>query len=962
MIQQRKQLKYQGIALKRVHIFPWLAFSMAFLALAGCSQTAPSPQVGTVLKTAEIRKSPNDDRAYRYLELPNKLRAVLVSDPATEKAAAALSIYRGSFHEPQNRAGLAHFLEHMLFIQTEAYPEVDGFQNFINANGGSSNAYTALDHTNYFFNVQPSGFREGLDRFAHFFINPTLSPEYSQREKNAVHSEFKMQLRVDSWRGYMVGKQALNPAHPASKFTIGSLETLDGDIHEDLKDFFEREYSADQMGLVAISNESLNQMQSWIVPLFSKIENKDIGPAYPDMPIYTDAELPARVEYQTLKDGARVSYMFPLPSARTHYKNKPEQYFSNIIGHEGSGSLYQLLNSYGWIESLGAGVSELDRNTSALAIRISLTPEGRTHIEEITDLLFHYIDLIKQTPPQQWMYDEQAKVAEIGFRFQEKSQPTGLVYQLAPRLDEYPPKDLLVAPYLMEQFDAPTIVEMLSYITPDNLLMEVSAPDIEGSQTEPWFEVPYNLTRGPIQRTPIDNIEQALAQLSLPQENPYLPDDLALEPADNRGIERGVSESGMELWVDADVEFGSPRANMFIELAVAEGLITPTDRAKAQLYRLLVEDAMSEMTYPAYLAGLGYSLSVPDSGYQIRIGGYADKQKILLATVLDSLLTANISVDRFDSLKASLIKDWRNAAKERPFNQAFTALADTLRSGRWPRPLLIEALEPVTLDDLMSWREDKLASVAVRGLIHGNVANDDVTALQTLLQEKLTVTEHNFVRATVREVDDALRLQLAVEHNDASMVLHVQDPDDSFGSRAQSSLAAQILHQSYFQQLRTEQQLGYVVSVTNRPIAKRGGISFVVQSPNTSAAGLEEATLEFVDTFVSSWSDIPAEEFELHKSGLINRLMEKPKNLNERSQRYWGDLTDEWYTFDSRNQVAEQVAQLTQADMMAFFERLQTHLQTERLLIFTQGQFAEIPDRGRLLTDATQSWEDVPAS
>ncbi len=181
---------------------------------SGCSQTPVAPtttQSETASMSAvQIRKSPNDSREYRYLVLPNQLRVVLVSDPTTEKAAGALAVYRGSFHEPENRPGLAHFLEHMLFIQTKTYPEIDGFQHFISANGGQSNAYTALDHTNYFFDVQPSAFNEALDRFAHFFIDPVISAEYSAREKNAVDSEYQMQIKDDGWRGYMAGKQALN--------------------------------------------------------------------------------------------------------------------------------------------------------------------------------------------------------------------------------------------------------------------------------------------------------------------------------------------------------------------------------------------------------------------------------------------------------------------------------------------------------------------------------------------------------------------------------------------------------------------------------------------------------------------------------------------------------------------------------------------------------------------------------
>ena len=157
-------------------------FRLPFFACIGLSVLFSScQQAATVTQSAETateavgttafitpRKSPNDRRDYRYLTLDNQLKVLLVSDPETDKSAAALSVYRGSFHEPDSRPGLAHFLEHMLFIGTGKYPEVDSFQQFITANGGSSNAYTALDHTNYFFDIKNSGLSEGLDRFGHF--------------------------------------------------------------------------------------------------------------------------------------------------------------------------------------------------------------------------------------------------------------------------------------------------------------------------------------------------------------------------------------------------------------------------------------------------------------------------------------------------------------------------------------------------------------------------------------------------------------------------------------------------------------------------------------------------------------------------------------------------------------------------------------------------------------------------
>lgn len=60
-----------------------------------------------------------DDRSYRVIRLPNKLEALLVHDPETDKASAAVNVNVGSFSDPDDMAGLAHALEHMLFMGTK---------------------------------------------------------------------------------------------------------------------------------------------------------------------------------------------------------------------------------------------------------------------------------------------------------------------------------------------------------------------------------------------------------------------------------------------------------------------------------------------------------------------------------------------------------------------------------------------------------------------------------------------------------------------------------------------------------------------------------------------------------------------------------------------------------------------------------------------------------------------------
>ena len=78
-----------------------------------------------------IRKNKTDDRLYRYLKLQNNMRCILVSDKDVETSAACLYVGVGSLYDPIHANGLAHFLEHMLFLGTKKYPIENYYSQFI---------------------------------------------------------------------------------------------------------------------------------------------------------------------------------------------------------------------------------------------------------------------------------------------------------------------------------------------------------------------------------------------------------------------------------------------------------------------------------------------------------------------------------------------------------------------------------------------------------------------------------------------------------------------------------------------------------------------------------------------------------------------------------------------------------------------------------------------------------------
>ena len=98
--------------------------------------------------------------------------------------------------DPEDMPGLAHFLEHMLFLGTETYPTENAYSSYLNAHGGHSNAYTDQEDTVYYFDVLNQGFDEALNMFSSFFTCPLFTESATARETNAVDSENQKNLQV----------------------------------------------------------------------------------------------------------------------------------------------------------------------------------------------------------------------------------------------------------------------------------------------------------------------------------------------------------------------------------------------------------------------------------------------------------------------------------------------------------------------------------------------------------------------------------------------------------------------------------------------------------------------------------------------------------------------------------------------------------------------------------------------
>ena len=920
--------------------------------MVGCatSQSTVPQTVAEPPAAAEITivKSPNDTRSYRYLKLDNDLTAILVHRPEDGKAGAALAVARGSNDDLPDVEGIAHFLEHMLFLGTEKYPDPDGYSDFITKHGGGNNAYTANELTNYFFDIDEAYFPEGLDRFAQFFVAPLLDGDYVEREKNAVHSEYQMQMRNDSWRGYSVLKTIMNPEHPMSRFNIGSLETL-ADADRDLaKQYYEDIYSADQMTLIVVSQRSLDELETLVAERFADVPNRNLGESPIRPRIYLDESLPFAYGYKTIMANRSLSIEWPVPDIQPHYRAQPLSYISNLVGHEGEGSLHELLQSRGWINSLSAGGSRTDRGNSLFSVGIGVTESGWKHLDEIHGLVFAYLDSLRNTPIEEWRYQEQASLADLNFQFMEHGSVLSTVNRLINATTLYEPEDVLRGPYMMTDFDAAVIEGYLGYLTRDNAITSISAPDIEADKTEKWFNVPYTLTPN------IDPNHVVDRTFELPAKNVFVPDDVSVIQGEHTSPPVLLhDDGGLQIWHATDTAFQVPRAFVNVRLQYKDPLDSASDQVYNALFQRLLNIELNPRAYPALIAGLNGNFAAYAQGMSLTVNGYDDKQHLLLDEMLNLLSSFEIDADQLDNQKTELAKSYSNFKDERPFQQAFSTVLHTLMSTAWAPSVLAKEVDGVTSESLTEWIKGRLNQVTATVLVVGNAEAGDAELMAKTVSERVRLAEGNRRTPTVHVLDQLHIRNLNVEHDDAVYLTIFQGADESIPERAMFRMLGQVTAQAYFNELRTEQQLGYATIAQFYEMFKHPGMVYLVQSPVADVVHLRTATHEFIVNRRTEIDEMTQEEFNGYKQGLLTSLLEEDRNLQERSGRYLNEVVEQNADFNTHEQLAEAIQSISLDDLRSAFDRIFYRDDGRRLEVFSPGKTGVELTEGVVINDPT---------
>jgi insulysin len=392
-----------------------------------------------------IIKPPLDECEYVAYTLANGLRVLLCSDPSPSfEAAAAMDVHVGACSDPGYLPGLAHFLEHMIFLGTKMYPKEDSFGEFLSVNGGSSNAYTDSENTVYFFSVNAEAdekLREALSRFGSFFSCPLFTEAATGRELNAIESENAKNLQSDIFREFQIFKSRANSDHPFSKFFTGNKKTLlEGtkelgiDLRTELIKFYNEYYSANQMTLAIVAPQPIRVMKKIIAECFLDVPNRSIPKPEETWsgisPFLNDnSQIPSFqhfVEIVPVSDLRQVQIAWPIVyrselDRQASQLIKPSQYIAHLLGHEGPHSLLSFLKKRGWANTLGSSTSEVLSDFETFEIVVGLTSKGLASVDKVIEAIYSFIKFLQTKTIPDFVFKEVLQLAELQWRFLTKN-------------------------------------------------------------------------------------------------------------------------------------------------------------------------------------------------------------------------------------------------------------------------------------------------------------------------------------------------------------------------------------------------------------------------------------------------------------------------------------------------------------------------------------------------------------
>lgn len=965
--------------------------SNTFMVLLGLDRTT----------TFVLEEKPlSDQRTYQFATLQNGLEVLNIEDPQSHKTAMAMAVRAGSYDDPRELPGLAHFCEHMLFLGTQKYPDPSGFDQFMSKYAGSTNAFTSKEATVYFAAASSEAAPEGLDRFADFFRAPLFQKEFVKKEVQAINSEHQKNVQSNLWRIFELLEEQANPESVAGRFATGNMETLydipsrNGTSPVDaLKVYFKNRYCPEQMRLVTFGPQKLAEQLELVSKAGFQNLPKGVKACAESKRSFEEPNpFPAsRMGKSLLVKGTEAIgslwLHFQMPPLNREYKAQPLSYLNYVVNYGGVNSLKQVLSDkLGLIADVGME-EQTDSTGTMCMVVFETTKLGFKHPQVILDVFFAYLAAMRAAGVDMELYKSIQDMVKLKWDWKQQDDAFETVSNLAEAMTRLPREKLLSGDSLIEKPDPELLSSLIERVEPNNMnIAQVAPPEVGDKllkdsgkkiRTLEYYGVKYieqsvaeafpklkrwsSWMKGTDNKQIVQELQESLNAAGLDagdvQLLPKLPGKIEgipkKVPLDHMKLPilltkmRGAQQSATEqlfgpLPVRLSLDLPSDKTMVMLEtpknrkddvwfrggwtmkdpkVHLAVGLrrlrtelepeATALDSVRFHIYQQLLNEDIAPKLFDVTQAGSSYGFNLGLGGLTVDFVGYQEA----LPNLIQKVLTA------FNSFNENI-----KATQTRRFKRIVGTYEEELMThGGMPSSYASQDIERLLVRNTFS-NEESLAAVkqlssdqALRtagefvlsrtlqmtALAIGNVADlqstDAMRDIASMVKRPSWVTPRPAPEnAAVEEVMPVVHVKRPVEvrslnprpgdPNDVAVVIILHGVSD-VPSRCILNLASSLLGTAAFDNLRTQQQLGYVVGGGMSSISNVLFMRVVVQGTKVDADEAEAAIEGLLTTTMPKiLNDLTNDDFKRQVSSMKQQLLEPPLAASDEVGHFWGHI------------------------------------------------------------------------
>ena len=698
---------------------------------------------------------------------------------------------------------------------------------------------------------------------------------------------------------------------------------------------------------------------------FGSVPNKESKKPEITVPVVTDAQKGIIIHYVPALPRKVLRVEFRIDNNSAKFRSKTDELITYLIGNRSPGTLSDWLQKQGLVEGISANSDPIvNGNSGVLAISASLTDKGLANRDQVVAAIFSYLNLLREKGIDKQYFDELANVLDIDFRYPSITCDMDYVEWLADTMIRVPVEHTLDAVNIADRYDAKAVKERLAMMTPQNARIWYISPKEPHNKTAYFVDAPYQVDKISAQTFADWQKKAANIALSLPELNPYIPDDFSLIKSEKKydHPELIVDESNLRVVYAPSRYFASePKADVSLILRNPKAMDSARNQVMFALNDYLAGLALDQLSNQASVGGISFSTNA-NNGLMVNANGYTQRLPQLFQALLEGYFSYTATEDQLEQAKSWYNQMMDSAEKGKAFEQAIMPAQMLSQVPYFSRDERRKILPSITLKEVLAYRDALKSGARPEFMVIGNMTEAQATTLARHVQKQLGADGSEWCRNKDVVVDkkQSVIFEKAGNSTDSALAaIFVPTGYDEYTSSAYSSLLGQIVQPWFYNQLRTEEQLGYAVFAFPMSVGRQWGMGFLLQSNDKQPSFLWERYKAFFPTAEAKLRTMKPEEFAQIQQAVITQMLQAPQTLGEEASKLSKDFDRGNMRFDSRDKIVAQIKLLTPQKLADFFH--QAVVEPQGMAILSQISGSQNGKAEYVHPEGWKVWENVSA-